>query len=79
MLYQYLEGVLALSQRDVDTVRQVGVEARISEDILAELVDLLTKCDYYRFAPVPLSGDERDGLIARAEAVIAHIDNLQNA
>ena len=78
-LYQYLEGTLALSQRNVDTVRQVGVQAQISEDILAELVDLLTKCDYYRFAPVRLSGDERDGLIARAEAVIDAIDNLQNA
>ena len=78
VLYQYLEGVLALSQRDVEAVRQVGVEAQISEDILAELVDLLTKCDYYRFAPVRLSGDERDGLIARAEAVIDSIENLQN-
>ena len=78
VLYQYLEGTLALSQRDVGTVRQAGVQAQLSEDTLAELVDLLTKCDYYRFAPVPLRGDERDALIARAEAVIAHIENLQN-
>lgn len=78
-LYQYLEGTLALSQRDVAAVRQVGVQAQISDDILAELVDLLTKCDYHRFAPVPLSGDERDALIARAEAVIDAIENRQVA
>ena len=78
VLYQYLEGTLGLSQRNVETVRQVGVQAQISEDILAELVDLLTKCDYHRFAPVPLSADERDALIARAGAIIDAIENLQN-
>ena len=78
VLYQYLEGTLALSQRTVDTVRQVGVQAQFSEDILAELIDLLTKCDYHRFAPVPLSADERDVLVARAAAIIDTIENLKN-
>ena len=77
-LYQYLERTLALSQRNIEAVRQLGVQAQISEDILSELVDLLTKCDYHRFAPVPLSADERDALITRAAAIIDHIENLQN-
>lgn len=79
VLYQYLESTLALPQRNVEAVRRVGVQAQISDDILSELIDLLTKCDYHRFAPVPLSADERDALIARAEVIIAHIENLQNA
>ena len=78
-LYQYLERTLALSQRNIEAVRQIGVQSQISEDILSELVDLLTKCDYHRFAPVPLSADERDALITRAAAIIDHIENRQNA
>ena len=77
-LYQYLEDTLALSQRNIDTTREVCIQAQISERVLEELVDLLTKCDYHRFAPVPLSADERKALITRAEAVINNIENLQN-
>ena len=75
-LYQYLEGSFALSQRNIDTARQVCMQAEVSERVLEELVDILTKCDYHRFAPVPLSTDERKALIARAEAVINNIENL---
>ena len=77
-LYQHLEGTLALSQRNIDTARQVCMHAGISESVLDELIDLLTKCDYHRFAPVPLSVDERDALIARAETIINEVENLQN-
>ena len=66
VLYRYLEDTLALSQRDIETVRQVCTHAQVTDTVLEALVDLLTKCDYYRFAPVPLSADERDALIARA-------------
>ena len=78
-LYQYLEGTLALSQRNIDTAREVCTHAGISEPVLDGLIDLLTKCDYHRFAPVPLSTDERDALIARAETIINEIEHLQNA
>ena len=77
-LYQCIEDVLALSQHTIDAARQVCVQAQVSEHILAELVDILTKCDYHRFAPVPLSADERDALIARAGAVIDHIESLRS-
>ena len=77
-LYQYFENVFSLPQRNIEAVREIGVQAQISEDTLAALVDLLTQCDYYRFAPVPLSAEERDALVARAEAVIDHIENRQD-
>ena len=77
-LYQYLESTLTLSQRNIDTARESCVQAQVSDHIIEELVDILTKCDYHRFAPVPLSTDERAALITRAEAVINGIENLQN-
>ena len=78
VLYQYLEGTFDVSQRRIDTVREVCTHAEIPEPILDELIDLLTKCDYHRFAPVPLSTDERNTFIARAETVINDIETLQN-
>ena len=77
-LYQYLEDTLTLSQRSIDAARAVCTHAQISEPILEELVDLLTKCDYHRFAPVPLSANERGALITRAEGIINDIENHQN-
>ena len=77
-LYQYLEDTLGLSQRSIEAARAVCLQAELSEHTLAEVVDILTKCDYHRFAPVPLSTDERQTFIARAEAVINDIENLQD-
>ena len=76
ILYQYLEATLGLTQRTINTAREVCIEAGVSEQILEELVDLLTKCDYHRFAPVPLTANERSTLITRTEAVISNIENL---
>ena len=78
ILYEYLADTLTLTQRNIDTVREACVQSGVAESILEELVDLLTKCDYHRFAPVPLTATERGMLIARAEAVINDIEDLQN-
>ena len=78
-LYQYLEDVLSLPQRNIEAAHTVCSQAHASEPTLTELVDILTKCDYHRFAPVPIHADERNALIARAEAVVNDIENLQNA
>ena len=72
-LYQYLEDTLGLTHRTIDTAREVCMQAGVSEHILEELVDLFTTCDYHRFAPVPLTANERGTLITRTEAVISKI------
>ena len=77
-LYQYLEDTLSLSQRSIDAARAVCTHAQISEPVLEELLDLLTKCDYHRFAPVPLSANERGALLTRADAIVNDIENHQN-
>ena len=74
-LYQYLEDTLVLSERNIDTARKVCTQAQIAESVVEELIDILTKCDYHRFAPVPLSSDERNSLITRADGVINDIEN----
>ena len=76
VLYEYLENTFELTQRNIDTAREVCVQAGVSASILEELVDLLTKCEYHRFAPVPLHADEQHAHIARAEAVISNIEDL---
>ena len=76
ILYEYLTDTLALTQRNIDTVREVCLQSGIAESIREELVDLLTKCDYHRFAPVPLSADERQTLIGRSEGVISNIETF---
>ena len=73
ILYEYLEDTLGLAQRNIDTARAVCMQAGVSEPVLEELVDLLTKCDYHRFAPVPLTANERGTLITRAETLIGKI------
>ena len=73
VLYEYLEDTLGLAQRNIDTVRAVCVQAGVAASVCDELVDLLTKCEYHRFAPVPLSADERQALIERTESVISKI------
>ena len=78
-LYQYLEDVFVLPQRNVEAVREACSQLDTAESVQTELIDILTKCDYHRFAPVPLSADERNALVARAKAIINHIENLQNA
>ncbi len=78
VLYQYLEDTCDLAQRNIDTARQVCTHVGIPESVLDELIDLLTKCDYHRFAPVPLSVDERNTLIARADTVINNIETHRN-
>ena len=76
VLYEYLENTLELAQRNVDTAREVCVQGGVAASVCDELIDLLTKCEYHRFAPVPLSVDERQALIERTESVISSIEDL---
>ena len=78
ILYEYLADTLTLTQRNINAVREACVQSGIPESIREELLDLLTKCDYHRYAPVPLTATERGMLITRAEAVITNIEDLQN-
>ena len=73
VLYEYLENTFGLAQRNIDTACEMCVEAGVAASVCDELVELLTKCDYHRFAPVPLHAEERKALIGRTETVISDI------
>jgi hypothetical protein len=75
-LHQYLcerQGI-SYRQLNIKEVQEICTQAEVSDSILQELIDILTKCDYHRFAPVPFSVDEQKSLISRAETVIEHIE-----
>ncbi len=75
-LHQYLCERQGVSYRQLNTAEfhEICTQIGVSIPILKELIDILTKCDYHRFAPAPFSADERKSLISRAETVIQHIE-----
>ena len=65
-------GLQQLTPQEIqDMCQQIG----ISETDQKELLDIVTKCNYHKFAPVPLTGDERASLISRVETVINSIES----
>ncbi len=62
-------------QLNITEVQEICQGTDVSTSILNELIDILTQCDYHRFAPVPLSTDERITLLSRTEAVIQHFES----
>ena len=76
VLYEYLENTFGLAQRNSDTAGEVCAQAGVSAAVSDEFVDILTKCEYHRFAPVPLDSDERQALIKRTETVISNIEDF---
>lgn len=75
-LHQYLCERQGIPYRQLNTaeIQEICTQMGVSDTIFKELIDILTKCDYHRFAPVPLSADERKGLISRSENVIQQIE-----
>ncbi len=75
-LHQYLCERQGIPYRQLNTaeIQEICTQMGVSDTIFKELIDILTKCDYHRFAPVPLSADERKTLISRSENVIQQIE-----
>ena len=77
ILHQYLCEWQSMPYRQLNIaeVQEICQGTDVSTSILNELIDILTKCDYHRFAPVPLSTDERITLLSRTAAVIQHFES----
>ena len=77
ILHQYLCEWQSMPYRqlNITEVQEICQGRDVSTSILNELIDILTQCDYHRFAPVPLSTDERITLLSRTEAVIQHFES----
>ena len=56
-------------------VHQICNNVNVSQPIIEEIEDILTKCQYHRFAPVPLSDEERMNLVTRLKVVKQHLNN----
>ncbi len=77
IIHQYLchRQETALQQLTPQEIQDIGEQIGISETDQKELLDIVTKCNYHRFAPVPLTEDERTSLISRVEKVINNIES----
>lgn len=65
----------ALQQLTQQEIQDIGKQIGISDTDQKELLDIVTKCNYHRFAPVPLTDNERTSLISRVEKVINNIES----
>lgn len=65
----------ALQQLTPQEIQDIGKQIGISETDQKELLDIVTKCNYHKFAPVPLTDNERTSLISRVEKVINNIES----
>ena len=77
IIHQYLcdRQEMPLQQLTPQEIEDICKQIGVSETDQKELLDIITKCNYHRFAPIPLSGDERTSLISRVETVINHIES----
>ncbi len=75
IIHQYLchQQGTALQQLTPQEIQDIGKQIGISDTDQKELLDIITKCNYHKFAPVPLIGEERVSLISRVETVINRI------
>ena len=56
-------------------IQEICHQAGVAITIAQEITDIITKCEHHRFAPIPLSVEERETLIARAKVVVQHIES----
>ncbi len=76
LLHQYLCNKIGepYSQLSLAKVQEICNHVGASLSIIEEIEDILTKCEYHRFAPVPLSTEERENLATRLKIVIRNLD-----
>ncbi len=76
ILHQYLCQLQGTPFRQLNAteIQSICQHLGLTETTISELLDILNKCEYLRFAPVPLTIDERNALITRTEDIIQNID-----
>lgn len=63
---------------NITEILDICQQLSIPTQIVDEIVDILKKCEHHRFAPVPLSVEDRNTLVTRAMSVIKHIDESKS-
>lgn len=61
-------------QLSIAEVQELCNHVNVSQSIIEEIEVILTRCEYHRFAPVPLSNEEREDLITRLKNVIQNLE-----
>ena len=76
ILHQYiceLRGI-KFGQLNIPELEEICSKLELSEEILKEMLDILSKCKYHKYAPVSISADEQNVLLERTENIIKLIE-----
>lgn len=79
LLHQYICDLKEneFRQLNIPDLEEVCLKLGLSDEIVNDLLDILSKCKYHKYAPVSISADEQNVLLERTEKIINLIeDNL---
>ena len=77
---KFLCDIQGVPQRklNITEIPDICQQYNIPKPIVDEIVDILKKGEHHRFAPVPLSVEERNTLVTRITSVIKHVDETES-
>lgn len=76
ILHRYiceLKGI-EFGQLNIPDIDELCAKLDLSDEIVKELLDILSKCKYHKYAPVSISVDEQNVLLERTEKIINLIE-----
>ena len=56
-------------------VQDMCHQAGVPTPLVQEITDIIAKCEQHRFAPIPLSTEERDSLLTRTKAIVQQLES----
>lgn len=79
ILHQYICDLKGdeLRQLNDKELEEFCTKLGLSDEIVKELLDILSKCKYHKYAPVSISAEEQNGLLERTENTINLIEKNQ--
>ena len=79
ILHQYICDLKGneFRQLNLTELEEMCAKLGLSDEIVNELLDILSKCKYHKYAPVSISADEQNELLERTENIIKLIEENQ--
>lgn len=64
----------AFRQHNNSDLEEICGTLGLSDEIVKEMLDIISKCKYHKYAPVPISAEEQNVIIERTENIIKMIE-----
>ncbi len=80
ILHQFLCNMIdePYRQLTIAEVREICNHVEVPQPTIEEIIEILTKGDYHKFAPVSLSTVDSENLISRLKAVLKHLETIKD-